>query len=151
MILAQGNLQKQVVQGQGRSNNMKLSDYKQDYYEFTGKLSDINRQIAFAGIALIWIFKKSDSGNFIICHELLLPAILLAGALGFDMLQYIYQSFTWAIFYRYHEKRANNEDIDIKASTKLNYLSWIFFSIKVLLVLIAYILIIKFLLKEVFI
>jgi hypothetical protein len=31
----------------------KLSEFKEDYYFFTGKLSDINRQIAFAGIALI--------------------------------------------------------------------------------------------------
>jgi len=38
---------------------MKLSEYKQDFYSFTGKLSDINRQIAFAGIAIILDTQKN--------------------------------------------------------------------------------------------
>jgi hypothetical protein len=127
---------------------MKLSEYKQDYYTFTGKLSDINRQIAFAGIALIWIFKKNDVGNLIICHELVLPAILLAIALGADIMQYIYQSITWAIFYRYYEKRTDNDDAEIFAPSILNYPSWMFFIIKVALVLIAYLFIIDFLIHN---
>ncbi|HCE59209.1 MAG TPA: hypothetical protein DER09_15580 [Prolixibacteraceae bacterium] len=127
---------------------MKLSEYKQDYYTFTGKLSDINRQIAFAGIALIWIFKKNDGENLIICYELVLPAILLAIALGSDIMQYIYQSITWAIFYRYFEKRINNDDTEIYAPSILNYPSWFFFIVKVALVLIAYIFIIDFLIHN---
>jgi len=35
---------------------MKLKEYKADFYELSGKASEINRQIAFAGIAIIWIF-----------------------------------------------------------------------------------------------
>jgi len=127
---------------------MKLSEYKQDYYTFTGKLSDINRQIAFAGIALIWIFKRNDVENVVICHQLVLPAILLAIALGADISQYIYQSITWAIFYRYHEKRTDNDDAEVSAPSILNYPSWMFFIIKVALVLIAYLFIIDFLIHN---
>jgi len=82
---------------------MKLSGYKDDYYYFTGKLGDINRQIAFAGIAIIWIFKKEDGENIILCKDLIFPSILFAIALACDLLQYIYQSLTWAIFYRLKE------------------------------------------------
>lgn len=128
---------------------MKLSQYKEDYYTFTGKLSDINRQIAFAGIALIWIFKKNENGNIILCHDLVVPAILLAIALGSDIMQYIYQSITWAVFYRYHEKKTNSEEIDISAPSILNYPSWFFFILKVLLVIMAYIFIINFLMKNI--
>lgn len=127
---------------------MKLSEYKQDYYIFTGKLSDINRQIAFAGIALIWIFRKTDGSEISISNELILPSILFAFALGFDILQYIYQSITWSIFYCYHEKRTGDEDADIPTPKKLNYPSWFFFSMKVLFVIISYTYIIKFLINN---
>jgi len=124
---------------------MKLSEYKQDFYSFTGKLSDINRQIAFAGIAIIWIFKRTDGTEPIICSELVFPAILLALALAADILQYIYQSIAWAIFHRQNEKRKTEDDPEVSASPIMNYPSWLLFGLKVLLVIIAYIIIIGFL------
>ena len=36
---------------------MKLRNYRQTYYDYSGKASDIARQLSFAGIAIIWIFK----------------------------------------------------------------------------------------------
>lgn len=35
---------------------MTLSDYLASYYELSGKASDVSRQLAFAGIAVIWVF-----------------------------------------------------------------------------------------------
>lgn len=116
----------------------KLSEFKDDYYFFTGKLSDINRQIAFAGIALIWVFKKGDNSEFQIDSELILPAILIVSALACDIFQYIYQSVTWSIFYTYHNRKNKSEDKKIESPECLNYPSWVFFFIKVILVLIAY-------------
>ena len=55
----------------------KLSEYKNDYYYFTGKLSEINRQIAFAGIALIWIFKNGENSNLKIENENITFSILV--------------------------------------------------------------------------
>jgi hypothetical protein len=127
---------------------MKLSEYKNDLYTFTGTLSDINRQIAFAGIALIWIFKKTNGGESVINSELVFPAILLASSLGVDMLQYIYQSIAWAIFHRKHEKIKTEDDPELLASPYMNYPSWFLFSIKVILVIIAYIWIIDFLVDK---
>lgn len=126
----------------------KLSEFKEDYYLFTGKLSDITRQIAFAGIALIWVFKKGSNSEFQIDNELILPAILIVGALAFDILQYIYQSITWSIFYTYHNRKNKSEDKKIKSPEYLNYPSWALFFIKVVLVLIAYWKIFGFLLDK---
>ena len=36
---------------------MKFEEYKKDSYEFSKSTSDLVRQFAFAGIAIIWIFK----------------------------------------------------------------------------------------------
>ncbi|WP_421805709.1 hypothetical protein [Flagellimonas sp.] len=126
----------------------KLSEFKEDYYFFTGKLSDINRQIAFAGIALIWVFKKGENSEFQIDSELILPAILIVGALAFDIFQYIYQSITWSIFYTYHNRKHKSEDKKIKSPEYLNYPSWMLFFIKVILVLFAYWKIFEFLLGK---
>ncbi len=122
-----------------------LSEYKKDYYLFTGKLSDINRQIAFAGIAIIWVFKKGGDSNFQIDEELLLPGICIVLGLAFDMLQYIYQSITWAWFYTKNNRKYDSEDTKIDSPEYLNWPSWTLFVIKVVLVLLAYIFIFKFL------
>jgi len=123
---------------------MILSEYKAAFYTFSGKLSDINRQIAFAGIAVIWIFKDGQAPDFQINPELILPAIFLVSALAADIFQYVYQSIAWAIFHRKHEKKADDgEDPDILAPPWMNIIPWIFFATKVLLVLAAYTLIIR--------
>jgi len=37
----------------------KLSDYWENFEEYTGKASDIARQLSFAGIALLWLLRNS--------------------------------------------------------------------------------------------
>ena len=51
----------------------KLEQYKDEYQFFTGKTSDIIRGLAFAGIAVIWIFKYTDSGQIKIPDLLITP------------------------------------------------------------------------------
>lgn len=132
---------------------MKLSEYKNDYYEFTGKLSDINRNIAFAAIAIIWIFKQTaEGGAIVIPKDFIFPSILIVCALGFDLLQYIYQSATWSLFYHRNEKKAteDNPDPDILAPDYLNYPSWFLFVFKVFFVIWAYSIIFSYLYKTLF-
>jgi hypothetical protein len=41
-----------------------VADYQKDSYEFSGKASEISRQLAFAAIAVIWLFKTdTPTGN----------------------------------------------------------------------------------------
>jgi hypothetical protein len=129
---------------------MKLKEYKKTYEEFTGKLSDINRQIAFAGIAIIWIFVQR--GNFEIASGLMIPLIFLAIALAADLFHYIYQSAAWAFFFNYHEKRIQKEkgdyEQDIKAPRKINYFSWTLFITKITCVILGYLFLIILLSRE---
>ena len=126
----------------------KLSDFRADYERYTTKLSDVNRNIALAGIAIVWIFKKTNGADVLISSELIIPSILLVCGLGFDMLQYIYQSIAWAIFYGYHEKKLKKEDEELEAPEAMNYASWSFFGLKVLSVIVAYVFILKFLINN---
>ena len=119
---------------------MKLSEYKKDYYSYSGLASTTSRQLALAGIALIWIFKTQVQDVYNLPNELLLPAICLIAALASDLLQYVAGSIIWEFFHRYHEKKRESitQDPDIEAPF---YFTWpinLFFYSKIVSVLVAY-------------
>jgi hypothetical protein len=120
---------------------MNLCEFKKDYQWFSGKTSDVARQLAFAGIAIIWIFKQEGKPLPAIPRELLWPTILLALSLAADLLQYVSATIIWGSFHRYHEKK-NLVVRDIKASTKLNWPTNFLFYTKIIFVIIAYVLMI---------
>jgi hypothetical protein len=45
---------------------MKLEKYLDTFYWFLGKTSDVARQLAFAAIAVIWVFRYTDGSNQIL-------------------------------------------------------------------------------------
>lgn len=118
---------------------MKLSDYKKDYYQLSGLASNASRQLAFAGIALIWVFKSQSENGFQLPSELLIPSMCLIFSLGFDLLQYVTGSITWGLFHRYHEKKRTSEiDPELEAPF---YYTWpinFFFYCKIISVLVSY-------------
>jgi len=125
---------------------MKLSEYRKIYYDLSSKASDVARQLAFAGIALVWLFKQDAKPIPIIPSSLLLPTALLACALAFDLLQYIFGAFIWGNFQWRKEKNKNttNKDPDLSAPRCYNWPALSFFSLKLISIVIAYFLIIKF-------
>lgn len=131
----------------------KLSDYKAVYEEASSKVSDLARQMALAGIAIIWIFRQSDTTEPRICRELLPPLISFVATLSFDILQYIYKTIVWAIFFRVKEKKIGKKDADplMQAKPIMNLPTWILFSLKVISLLIGYILIFSYLFDKLFV
>jgi len=88
---------------------MKLTGYKETYHRASAKLSEISRYIAFAGIGLIWIFTKETS-DLRIPDTLIIPALLLACSLFFDMLQYLLKSIFYERFYTLRRKTEKVEE-----------------------------------------
>ena len=125
---------------------MKLKDYKNDYYEFSGKLSDNARKLAFAGIAIVWILKQEKNGTFILPDLLKLAMLMFVITLSFDLLQYICQTIIWGIFHRYHEKRLDSEDSELTASKYFNWPANFFFWSKVIALVAGYVFMLRFLL-----
>jgi hypothetical protein len=55
---------------------MKVEEYWKISNEFSGKASDISRQLAFAAIAVIWLFKiDTPTGNITIPPDLILARL----------------------------------------------------------------------------
>lgn len=50
---------------------MQLKDTRESYQFFSGKASEIVRQLGFAGIAVIWVFKVTVGDRQIVPPELL--------------------------------------------------------------------------------
>jgi len=124
---------------------MELGDYLKKYYEYFGKASDSARQLAFAAIAVIWVFRNPDSSNQILPGKLVLAAFSVVLSLACDLFQYIAGSLIWGIFHRVKEKQGLRANSEIKAPTWLNKPILFFFVFKLISLILAYIFILIFL------
>ncbi len=120
----------------------KLSDYWQNFEEYTGKASDVTRQLSFAGIALIWLLREPRAGQLVVPEELIYALALFTLSLSFDLMQYIAASIVWGSFCRYHEKRLKRPE-DNPMLTGPRWINWpadFFFIGKLALAIVAYVL-----------
>lgn len=65
--------------------------------EFREKTGDIARQLAFAGLATIWLFRLEHSGTGLLPSNLILPTFMLVLTLALDFLEYVSGTFVWSI------------------------------------------------------
>jgi hypothetical protein len=119
---------------------MKLSEYRQDYYEFSGKASDVSRNLAFAGVAVIWLFKVGDSTP-ILPRNLVLPLLLFCVGLACDLLQYVASVVVWGSFQWRHDQRLANphDDPELDAPSWFNWPALVFFTAKLVAVSVGYV------------
>lgn len=119
---------------------MKLSKYLDDYYFYTGKASENARAVAFAGIAIIWVFKSDVESRLQIPDDLLLPAVLLVVGIAADFLQYVVGAAVWWLFTTYHEarKKKPSDDPELGHSIWLQAPIMLFFISKLIAIVAAY-------------
>lgn len=121
-----------------------LSSYLELINYFSSNASNINRNLALAGIAIIWIFKKPSDSAPIIPGLLNFPLWCLAISLCIDLLQYFFGSFAWKIFYerKYYLWKKNNFKLgvvkDIEAPNYISIPIDILYLAKIVFMLIAY-------------
>lgn len=114
-----------------------LKSYREDFESITKNLSDIFRNLSFAGIGIIWIFKNNSLNNKIIPESLYLPLVLLIVALAFDFTQYLWKGINYYIFYKRREylyskdrlPKEKVEDAEIRNFVSIG--TWIFFVLKI--------------------
>ena len=125
---------------------MKLKDALDSYYYNTQKVSEATRSLAFAGIGIVWVFRVPAGKGFAVEDALYLPAALFALALAFDFLQYIAGTVVWGVYHRYKETRGEiDEETEFLAPTQLNWITTLFFWLKVGAIAPGYYVLIKYL------
>jgi hypothetical protein len=126
---------------------MKVEEYWKTFNEFSGKASEINRQLAFAAIAVIWLFKTdTPAGHITIPPDLIWPGILIVGALAADLLHYVAASLIWGGYALYLESK-HIPGVERHSHWLLLPIRALFV-IKIALVIWAYILILLFLIRK---
>lgn len=83
----------------------KLNECEKEYQLMSGKASDVGRQLSFAGIAIVWMFKPGNNLNLVMPGNLLIPLFLFSLSLFFDLLHDICSAVVWGCFHRIAEKR----------------------------------------------
>jgi hypothetical protein len=122
---------------------MNLKDARDNYYFYSGKTSDIIRQLALAGIALVWLYKVDQGGQDKIPVALHDPVILIVLTLTLDLLQYAIATAIWGIYQRRKEKAGITVGVDFAAPPSINYPTIFLFWAKVASVLSAYIMLLQ--------
>jgi hypothetical protein len=122
-----------------------------DYYSFnSGKASDIARQLDFAGLAIIWIFRTEAGPNQLVPKALIVPAALIVIALSFDLMQYVTGAGAWGIYRRHKERSGISLENEFLAPRTINWVQLVFFWLKLASTILAYVLILRFLAAHVF-
>ncbi len=125
---------------------MKLSKVREGYYQHSGKASEVARQLAFAGIGLIWVFQINPEAGPRPPDDLIRPGGILAFALLCDLLQYVWLTIVWGSFHRRKERLVSSGDADpdVEAPAWFNRPALVCFGLKLGAVGLAYILIIMY-------
>ena len=124
---------------------MKLENIRDNYKYYSQKISDIIRQLGFAGIALIWIFKNVDGDRQFIPADLLLPTLFIVISLCLDLFHYISGTLIWGIYNRKKELKDTKEGDIFLAPNYINWTTLFFFWSKIIVMVVAYIFILKYL------
>lgn len=122
-----------------------LKSYREDFESITKNLSDIFRNLSFAGIGIIWIFKNNSLNSKIIPDALYSPLVLLIIALALDFMQYLWKGINYYAFYKrneilYDKKKLTEKDIeDVQIWNYVSIGTWTFFGLKIGFMIAAFI------------
>lgn len=123
---------------------MTLATARQAYQELSAKASEIARQLAFAAIALVWLFKESQpDGGIFVPRELVAPVVLALVALGADLLQYLVAALSWGAYARLQERRGVGEEQKFDAPAAINRVPLLLFFVKQAAVVVAYVMLFR--------
>jgi hypothetical protein len=116
----------------------KLKEYRDSYSDYAKQAGVLARQLAYAGFAVIWVFKAGGQGPPTVPHGLFWPGALFVLALGADLLQSITGSVTWSVYYNWNFNRFKDEEKEMSPSPKIKWPIYAFYYVKLASVLVGY-------------
>ncbi|MBN7796649.1 hypothetical protein [Parahaliea mediterranea] len=124
---------------------MDLQTYRGYYEARSATASNVARQSAFAGIALVWIFKDQVGQEFALPMGLLYPTICMMVGLAADLMQYVVASAIWGFYCRIKEKEFDPDpNPEFRNPNWINWPALGLFWLKLAAVLVGYVLLVKY-------
>lgn len=109
-------------------------------------MSDLVRQLSFAGIAVIWMFRVgTDTGGIAFKPVLIVPLLTFIASLALDLLQYLYASIAWSLYARCKEKHGVKDEEIVSPHECINWPTDTFFYLKTTTCIVGYAMLILFL------
>lgn len=129
---------------------MKRENLRSNYEYHSGKASDVARQLAFAGIAVIWLFRVGAPADPQLPAQLIAPLFFFGLALGLDLLHYVVAAIIWSVFNRYKESQRSyaSEDKSFDAPVWINVPALLLFWLKIITVVSAHVLLVASIAKQ---
>jgi hypothetical protein len=122
-----------------------LEGARQQFYSHSGSLSSASRQLCFAGIAVIWIFKLGADGAYALPEGLVSPLGCFIAGLALDLFQYLVAAASWHVYFREKEKSGTGEEVEFYAPQEINWVPYICFYAKAIITIVGYINLLMFL------
>lgn len=111
---------------------MTRADALKAYQDLSSRASENVRQLAFAALAVVWVFKPTSvSAQWPLPRQLVGVGALAITALLCDFLQYVYGTIAWGWFHRLKEKADIPLEGEVHAPRAINWPSSFFFFAKV--------------------
>lgn len=111
---------------------MKLSEIREAYEEFSGKLSRFCCQLSLMSIAFVALLILLGAECFGGIKELKVVLALFICSILLHTLQYLYQSIVWYIYYWNKSSGGKSEDMQINEPEWINIVPWLLFIAKAL-------------------
>jgi len=109
---------------------MKLADVIDAKSYYSGKTSDITRQLTFAGIAVVWLLRDSNATHPVPAS--LLPALVAyVTALSLDIVHYATSTITWTRYYYSLVGKGIGEEEKFDEPKRINWLGYFLFGSKI--------------------
>lgn len=94
----------------------------EEFAFYTGKLSEVIRQLALIGFAVMWLFMRPVANSPTVPRTFRLPAAFLLLALVCDFLQYVWGAAGWAWFKEVVYGKPGEDDEQVLPPRKTLYL-----------------------------
>ena len=109
---------------------MKLADVEDAKSYYSGKASDVTRQLTFAGIAVVWLLRGENAAQPI--PTPLVPVLLAyVVALGLDIVHYATSTLTWTRYYYGLLRQGVGDDDKFDEPKRINWLGYALFGCKI--------------------
>ncbi len=130
---------KAEAESKSDTGQLTLEKARSAYDHYSGKASEITRQLGFAAIALVWVFRIIEpSGNQRLSGELIQAGELAVLGLALDYLHYIAATVIWGAYSRYKEWQGALLNDALKPPSYINWLPLGLFWGKIIAMLFAY-------------
>jgi hypothetical protein len=115
---------------------MKRPNARAAYEDFSRSTSDKVRELAFAALGVVWIFRPD--GSIQLPRPLLWAATFAVVSLALDLLQSLYGTVAWGVFHRRKEHEGLSDEVEFKAPHQINWPTNSLFAGKVVALAVSY-------------